>query len=65
MKETGKSEFKDLANRKTKELYLNSWTDDEIVFLDIGFITMSIPLHEFGDFYDFIKETHDKLEWFL
>jgi len=62
MSKTTKSKFKDLAEMELDNMDLISWRDDELVFLNIGFITISIPLDDFNSFYDFITETQYNLK---
>ena len=61
MAEAGKSKAVNLAERQTDYFNLSSWKDDETVFLNVGFISMSIPINDFNNFYDFIRETNNNL----
>ena len=62
MSEAGKSKTVNLVEKQTEYFNLNSWKDDKTVFLNIGFISMSIPINDFKNFYDFITETNNKLK---
>ena len=62
MAEAEKSKAVNLAEKQTEYFNLNSWKDDETVFLNIGFISMSIPIKDFNNFHDFITETNNKLK---
>lgn len=61
MADAGKSKAVNLVEKQTGYFNLSSWKDDETVFLNIGFISMSIPIDDFKNFYDFITETNNKL----
>ena len=62
MSEVEKSKTVNLVEKQTEYFNLNSWKDDATVFLNIGFISMSIPINDFKNFYDFITETQNKLK---
>jgi hypothetical protein len=62
MSEAEKSKTVNLVEKQTEYFNLNSWKDDETVFLNIGFISMSIPIKDFKNFHDFIKETNNRLK---
>lgn len=61
MADAGKSKAVNLAEKQTGYFNLSSWKDDETVFLNIGFISISIPVVDFKNFYDFLTETNNKL----
>jgi hypothetical protein len=62
MAEAEKSKAVNLAEKQTGYFNLNSWKDNETVFLNIGFISLSIPINDFKNFHDFITETNNKLK---
>ena len=62
MSEVEKGKAVNLVEKQTEYFNMNSWKDDETVFLNIGFISMSIPINDFKNFYDFITETNNKLK---
>ena len=62
MSEAEKSKTVNLVEKQTEYFNLNSWKDDVTVFLNIGFISMSIPIKDFKNFHDFIKETNNRLK---
>lgn len=61
MAEAEKGKAVNLAEKQTGYFNLSSWKDDETVFLTIGFVSLSIPIDEFKNFYDFVTETNNKL----
>lgn len=56
---TEEKELKDLFETELSDgTYINSWTDGELTFLSIRFITLAIPNELFDELLEFLTNYH-------
>ena len=56
---TEEKELKDLFETELSDgTYINSWTDGELTFLSIRFITLAIPNELFDELLEFLTNHH-------